>query len=173
MNRRTFGLGALAALAVPAEAHTPYRQWVVYRRKHLMIGAHRENAVGYGLAKAAAAELAAHLPAASARVARAPSPPRLAALMATDQLDLAVLEAGAAADLMGGAGAFASIGPQSVATLAMVGVGHALIAHDRFPGEHGALVADTLIGTPVAPRLRQSGEPPCPWRPEVVALLGR
>ena len=34
------GCGA-AVIAAPAFAHTPYSQWVVYRRKQLLVGAHR------------------------------------------------------------------------------------------------------------------------------------
>jgi len=50
-------VGAVAALAVaaPAHAHTPYRQWVVYRKRHLLVGCHRGDAPAYPRAKASLA----------------------------------------------------------------------------------------------------------------------
>ena len=45
-----------------AGAHTPYGQWVVYRKKHLLIGAHRADPATYELAKKLAAVLAHSLP---------------------------------------------------------------------------------------------------------------
>ncbi len=39
------GLILVAVLAV--SAHTPYRQWDVYRMKHLLIGTSREDAASY------------------------------------------------------------------------------------------------------------------------------
>jgi len=45
-NRRDvlIGLALAAASCAAAGAHTPYGQWVVYRQKHLLIGAHRGDA---------------------------------------------------------------------------------------------------------------------------------
>ena len=52
MNRRfalRLSVGAAAALLLGG--HTPYGQWVVYRKKHLLIGCHKEDAETYRLAK--------------------------------------------------------------------------------------------------------------------------
>ena len=79
-GRRALLAAALAgaALFVPGRAllaHTPYRQWKIYRQRHLMIGASREDAASYPKAKEIQAFLETHLPEASARIARGPDPP--------------------------------------------------------------------------------------------------
>jgi len=52
--------------------HTPYKQWQVYRRKHLLIGANKAEPPTYELGKKIAALLLEELPESRARVARAP-----------------------------------------------------------------------------------------------------
>ncbi|MEO0821660.1 MAG: hypothetical protein AAF074_14695 [Pseudomonadota bacterium] len=167
------GAGAAAAAAglAPARAHTPYGQWVVYRQKHLLIGCHRRDPEGYATAQATARHLVAHLPASRARVARAPAASRLASLLATAQLDVAVLEPETARAIRAGRDVFAAYGPVEIAMLAWLGDGRALAVHERMPSHHAALLARTLIGSRLAPRAAQAAEPPCPWRTESLALL--
>ncbi|MEO0624808.1 MAG: hypothetical protein AAFU49_22520 [Pseudomonadota bacterium] len=172
-RRSALALLGLAGLGTAASAHTPYKQWVVYRRKHLLIGCHRDDAEGYRVAKATAAFLVDHLPKSQARVARAPAASRLASLLATDQLDLAVLDWETARAIRQGEGIYAAFGRQEIGTLAMLDAAHCLVAHARFPDRHGSLVAETLIGSKIAPRAVQDTPPPCPWRPETLAVLGR
>ena len=58
MNRRALlRAGATAAAAILLGGHTPYGQWVVYRKKHLLIGCHKEDPRTYVLAKEAVALL--------------------------------------------------------------------------------------------------------------------
>lgn len=73
MNRRGF-LGAVGAVACApslVHAHTPYQQWIVYRKKHLLIGCHREDLRTWDLAKELVGIFDVQLPAARARIARA------------------------------------------------------------------------------------------------------
>ncbi|MGI9384275.1 MAG: hypothetical protein ACR2PO_14075, partial [Methyloligellaceae bacterium] len=90
-RRRLIRAVTLAAGGVLLCGHTPYGQWVVYRKKHLLIGCHRADQQTYDLAKQLVAILEDRLPKASARVARAPNAGRLASLLGTDQMDVAVL----------------------------------------------------------------------------------
>jgi len=161
----------LAGLGAPAAAHTPYRQWVVYRKKHLMLGSHRDDMAGYVLAKKAAEQLHEHLPSSRARVARAPAATRLAGLLATDQLDLAILEPGIVRAMSTADGRFAAYGRLALQTLAMFMDGRALVAHARFSDEHAALVAEALIGSPVAPLIAQYASPPTPWHPAALTVI--
>jgi hypothetical protein len=149
----------LALLAAPAAAHTPYRQWVVYRRKHLLVGCHRDDAAGQAAARAAVTALEAHLPDARSRVARAPAATRLAALLATDQLDLAVLAPGEVSAMMAAEGPFAAYGRIPLTALAPLGAGHALLAHARFRDDHAALVSEALAEEAA------DAPPPAPWHP--------
>ena len=125
-----------AALLVPGRvlvAHTPYRQWKVYRQRHLMIGASREDPASYPKAKEIQAFLEAHLPEASARVARARTRRRLADLLETDQIRIVLLSAEDAVALGRGRPPFRS--PVEVRTLWRFGE-HVMVVRPSFPPAH-------------------------------------
>jgi hypothetical protein len=143
-TRRDVLVGAAALAAAPsAHAHTPYRQWVVYRRRHLLIGCHKRDPTAYARAKAVEARLAAALPEARARTARAPDAARLASLFATDQLHVGLLRAGEAAAMRAGRAPFAPYGAVPLTTVGGLGE-HLLCAVAGFRDEHVALVMDAL-----------------------------
>ena len=170
MNRRTLiqGGGAAAA-ALLLSGHTPYGQWVVYRKKHLLIGCHKGDPRTYDLAKQVVALLGEHLPAAKARPARAPRPQRLASLMSTDQLDVAVLGWNDASLMAAGEGIFKPYGKIPLTLLASLG-DRALIAHGDFPTRHAWLVAAALGATPLVARVKAPGQTPLPWHPGAAAF---
>lgn len=137
---------APSLLASSAAAHTPYQQWVVYRKKHLLIGCHRADPATYAHAQRIVAALDKELPAARARIARARRPDRLASLLGTDQLEVAVLDAETAEQMRLGAGAFAPYGPiPLVAQRRLKGDGgHSLYAHADFPARHSTALRIAL-----------------------------
>lgn len=137
--------GALAALAGPASAHTPYRQWKVYRRKHLLLLAHRDDPKTYALARALAALLLERLPESKARVTRAPDLQRVVSLLGTDQLQYAVLARRDAAAMARGAAPLDAFGQVPLAVLAVLG-GHLLVARPDVPDRHAWLIAEALDG---------------------------
>ena len=162
MRRRDWLIGAAAlAVAPAARAHTPYRQWVVYRERHLLIGCHKRDPAAYDRAKAIEAWLAEALPDARARTARAPDAARLASLFATDQLQLGLLRAEEAAAMGAGRDPFAPYGAVPLTALAGLGE-HLLCAVAGFRDDHGELLLDALAGG--APALRPlppaGGAPP-------------
>lgn len=169
-RRRLLGLGGAAGLVLLLGGHTPYRQWVVYRRKHLLIGCHRDDPETYALAKRIAAALAEHLPAAKARVARAPYPGRLASLLGTGQLEVAVLGTDEAGEMLGGAGPFAPYGPVAVRLLTPVG-DRLLVARADFPERHAWLVTGALIGTALTPASLRLDGPAIAWHPGSLTFL--
>ena len=145
-GRRALLAAALggAALLVPGRAllaHTPYRQWRVYRQRHLMIGASREDAATYPKAKEIQSLLETHLPEASARVARARTVRRLADLLATDQIRILLLSVESAVALGRGASPFSS--PVEVRTLWRFGE-HAMVVRPSFPPAHAWMLARTF-----------------------------
>jgi len=92
MDRRgLLRLGLAATAWVVASGHTPYRQWTVYRQRHLVIGTCRADAPTYPLGKKIAATLATYLPESEARVSRAPDQWRLASLISTEQMQVILL----------------------------------------------------------------------------------
>ncbi len=135
-------LGALLPTHI-IHAHTPYRQWEVYRRKHLLIGCHRDDPSSYALSKGVVATLADQLPEARSRVARGPNAGRIASLMATRQMDLAILQPDLAAKMSTGAGLFAAWGPINLTRLLTIGEYH-LVAFAEFPTHHAWQVARAL-----------------------------
>ena len=136
-------------------AHTPYRQWKVYRQRHLRIGASREDAATYPKAKEIQAFLETYLPEASARVARARTRRRLADLLATDQIRIVLVSIADAVALGQGRPPFRSA--VEVRTLWRFGE-HLMVVRPSFPpahawilartfAEHGAALADSSSAT--------------------------
>ena len=169
-RRRLLGLGGAAGLVFLLGGHTPYRQWEVYRKKHLLIGCHRGDPETYALAQRIEALLAEHLPAAKARVARAPHAGRLASLLGTGQLEIAVLAADEAAAMLRGSGTFAPYGPVAVRLLAPVG-DRLLVARPDFPDRHAWLVTGALVGTPLTPAALGPDEAAVAWHPGSRAFI--
>lgn len=163
-RRRLLRLGVAASAVMLLGGHTPYGQWVVYRKKHLLIGCHREDPETYALAKRIEDLLAEHLPAAKARVARAPHAGRLASLLGTDQLEVAVLSTSDAKAMLRGSGRFSPYGPIRLSLLLPLG-DHLLLAHEDFPEKHAWLVASALAGTELAPSLINPSVLGIPWHP--------
>lgn len=149
MRRRRFLelalIGAAAALApVATWAHTPYRQWVVYRKRHLLILTSRADPRGVTLGRRVAEVLAEYLPASEARLSRGPHAQRIASLISTKQMDVAILPRADAAALMAGQPPFEDYGPVPLRTIVTLG-DHLLICRDDFPDRHAYVVAWTLV----------------------------
>ena len=144
MRRRQFlRTGLIAGAWFATSAHTPYRQWQVYRRRHLLIGCSRADAPTYPLAQRIAEVLAAELPESSARVTRGPDPWRLASLLTSGQLELVLLAAADVAALRDGRAPFEAFGPTDLNALFAFG-DHFLVCRPDFPDHHGYQVVQAL-----------------------------
>lgn len=178
MRRRellTAAVGAAVLAAVPrlAPAHTPYRQWLVYRKRHLLILANKADAGAFPLARAAAEALADELPDSRARASRANDADRFASLLGTGQMDVAVLAASDVPLLEEGRVPYDAAGPVALYALARLDA-HMLVSRTDFPAAHAYLVAQALRRgrdhLPVARiELPADGAAPPP-HPGVVAL---
>jgi hypothetical protein len=142
-RRRLLATGLAAAALVLASGHTPYRQWVVYRKRRLLIGTSRADGPTYPLGKRVAETLLTYLPESKARASRAPDPWRLASLLSTAQMDVAILSATDAAAMLRGRPPFADFG--GVALAGLFGFDpYLLVARADFPARHAYLVSRTL-----------------------------
>ena len=164
MRRRVFlRLTAAATAGILLSAHTPYRQWVVYRKRHLLILTSKTDAPTYRLGERVAAVLAAHLPTSNARVTRAPHAARIASLISTKQMDVAILSRADAEKLLAGRSPFADYGPVALRSIVTLG-DYLLICRDDFPDRHAYLVASTLVARkselPVAVSIGDTGKVP-------------
>lgn len=144
-RRRFLSVCAVAGASVLLTGHTPYRQWEVYRRKHLLLLVHRDDPMGVELARSIATRLAANVPSSRARITRAPHLHRVASLLATDQLQFAVVTHQAAAQLLHGKPPLQAYGPIPLTTVGRVG-GHLVIARADVPARHAWLLAEGLDG---------------------------
>ena len=133
----------LAGVWLWSSAHTPYSQWNVYRQKHLLILTSKVDPDGYVLGQKIAETLLERLPSSGARVTRAPDLARVASLIATKQLDIAVLRRADARAMRDGAPPFESFGGVPLHVVADFG-GHVLVSRDDFPATHAYRVAAAL-----------------------------
>jgi len=166
-RRRLVETALLCGGALLIAGHTPYGQWVVYRKKHLLIGCHRADLRTYQLAQEVVGVLEEHLPSARARIARAPTAGRLASLLATDQLETAILGAEDAAAMLAGSDGFAAYGPVPLRLIRPL-ADRLLLAHAGFPARHAWLVAAALAEPDVATPTAAAG---LPWHPGSRAFL--
>lgn len=169
--------GALTALWLAVSAHTPYRQWTVYRRKHLLLLAHRDDPRTYETAKTLAAIFLERLPESKARVTRAPHLHRVASLLATDQMQFAVLRQTDAETMLRGAPPLDPYGKVPLTAIAALD-DRVLVARADVPQAHGWLIAQALHDTshgrePVVSPLRDSDAPfgPLPLHPGAAAYI--
>ena len=116
-RRQVLKTAAALSAWLLASGHTPYKQWDVYRRKHLLIGANKADPPTYELGKKIAELLAAELPESRARVARAPHAWRLASLLTSDQIQLILLGEQDLQGLRDGRDGFEAFGPTALRAL--------------------------------------------------------
>ena len=158
--------GVCAGAWSGAQAHTPYNQWTVYRRKHLLIGCHKQDPRTYDLARRIVAVLESHLPAARARVARAPTAGRLASLLGTGQLDVTILGNQDVIAMSAGTGDFAPYGAIPLRVLLLLEE-HALVCRSEMPDRHALLIADALHGSGIESVELTETDMPAPWHDAV------
>ena len=145
MDRRTFVrlLGVVGA-ACGVMGHSPYRQWQVYRKSRLIIVTSAAEPASYPLGEAVATLLARHLPESRALATRAGDSLEIVKLLASNQLDLAILTAQDARDAHEGRGRFASDGTVSLRALAVLGP-YLLGCREDFPVATAQVLAGALI----------------------------
>ena len=123
--------------------HAPYGQWGVYRRRYLLILTSRADPPSFELGKRVAEFLADRLPSSKAQVSRAPNNERIASLISSHQMDVALMRRDDAAALRQGRPPFAGHGPVKLFTI--VGVGEFLLAcRDDFAARHAWLIAEAF-----------------------------
>ena len=154
MNRRNAltMLGGLAASSL-LTAHSPYRQWKLYRQANLLVFTMRDDPRSDELGELLAAALRARLPDSRAQVARAPNAQRIASLISTDQADVGLLRIDDARALYRGEGAFADYGKVPLRVLVEM-ESYQLVCRENFRHEHAYAVAEALSGEPRPADLR-------------------
>jgi hypothetical protein len=138
------GLGAIALFPlIPPLAHTPFPQWKVYRKLHLFIVVNREDPVAYELGQAIAHTLADEIPESRARVTRARDAIRLASLISTEQLDVALVPTSELMAWQRHQSPYDQLQPTQLKELFEVN-DYVLISRDDFLPEHSTWIKQTL-----------------------------
>ncbi len=139
---------ALAALAcwplAPALAHTPYRQWDIFRRRHLQILTSRSDLDGDAVGDDWVATLVERLPLSRAMVSRARDIGRIASLLKTDQAKLAVLSHADARAMTDASGPLGEYVPMPLRLLLDDGR-YLLVARENLPLHHAFAITSALI----------------------------
>jgi len=159
MTRRDLLNYVLATSAwVMASGHAPYNQWRVYRQAHLLILTHKQDPASFLKAKKLAAMIAQRLPDSRAQVSLAPDRQRVASLIASRQIEVALLTPDEARDLNAGEAPMAGAGPVPIRVIASFG-DYVLVGHAAFPEHHAYLLAEAIagLGAELAPELRLAG----------------
>ena len=150
MQRRRFiaaatTLMAMAALPVTAAwAHTPYRQWDIFRKRHLQILTSRSDLAGDTAGDDWVACLAEKLPLSRAMVSRARDMIRVVSLMKTDQAKLAILSYADADAIFSAKSPYEEFKPMPLQVMFDNGA-YVLVARNDLPLHHGFLIAVTLL----------------------------
>lgn len=150
MNRRNLLRGALACIAsltLPfraAHAHSPYRQWDIFRKRHLQILTSRSDLEGDSTGDVWVELLLERLPLSQAMISRARDMRRVASLLKTDQAKLAVLSYADAQVMVSGVAGFEEYLPMPLQLMLDNGK-HVLVARDNLPLHHAFVITATLL----------------------------
>lgn len=132
-----------AVIALFPLAHTPFPQWKVYRKLHLFIVVNREDVVAYDLGQAIAHTLADEIPESRAMVTRARDSLRLASLISTQQLDVALVPRAELTAWQDNQYPYDQLQPTGLKELFGI-EDYVLIARDDFRSEHATWIRETL-----------------------------
>ena len=150
MQRRSFlSLGALASSAVLlpmqfAMAHTPYRFWDVFRKRNMQILTSHDDYIGDETGDVWVATLREKLPLSRAMVSRTQYMTRMASLLKTDQVKIAVLSYQHAQQMSTGEPPFEEYAPLQLDILVDNGK-YLLVTLPNLPLYHGYLVTTALM----------------------------
>lgn len=148
MKRRTLLRASVALLAAwplsPVLAHTPYRQWDIFRRRYLQLLTSRSDLIGDAAGDEWVALLVRRLPLSRAMVSRARDMTRVASLLKTDQARLAVLSYDDAQLIAGGLPPYQDFAPMPLQVLLDNGQ-HLLVARDNLPLHHAYAIVSALL----------------------------
>jgi hypothetical protein len=142
----THGREALAdrrSLGMRLADLNPDRMWSVYRRYYLLIVSQRDDERSGAFTVAVVDVLSRYLPSSRPRLVRAADSRRIGVLIATDQQDIAVMQAESAEALFLAKPPFADIPKAPLCVIVSFG-SHVLVCRPNFMARHAYLLAKTL-----------------------------
>lgn len=149
MKRRHVLTACAALLAAPVFAHSPYRQWAVFRQRFLLITTTRDDKGSDDLGEEIARILVEALPASRAQVSRARDWKTLASLLTTHQTEVAVLARERSDALFKGLPPYQDFGASPLRVLVETPQ-YRLVCREDFPPHHAFLLAEALMNESAA-----------------------
>ncbi|MGB5974295.1 MAG: hypothetical protein WBG38_13310 [Nodosilinea sp.] len=143
MKRRGFLQGGGAIALWPMLGHTPFPQWKVYRQLHLFVVVDRQDALACDLGRAIARTLATELPESRAMITRARDALRVASLLSTKQLDVALVTRSQLAAWRQNEPPYDQLQPTGLKEIFAV-EDYVLVSRDDLLAEHAAALSQTL-----------------------------
>jgi hypothetical protein len=123
----------------------PDRMWPVYRGYHLLILSQRDDERNGALTSAVVEVLSRHLPASRPQLVSAADARRIGVLIATNQQDVAIMQADSAEALFLAKPPFTDIREAPLRIIVSFG-SHVLVCRPDFMARHAYLLAQTLAG---------------------------
>ena len=133
----------LAARGLALADLNPDRMWPVYRRYHLLIVSQRDDERNGALTTAVVDVLSRHLPASRPQLVSAADARRIGVLIATNQQDVAIMQADSAEALFLAKPPFDDIHEAPLRIIVSFG-GHVFVCRPDFKARHAYLLAQTL-----------------------------
>jgi hypothetical protein len=156
LSKLSLGL-TLAALPVTVVlAHTPYRFWDVFRKRNMVILTSHQDYTGDDIGDLWVATLRQNLPLSRALVSRTQDLGRMASLLKTDQVKLAVLSHEDARQMFAGDAPFESFKPLELQIMVDNGK-YLLVTRPDVPLYHGYLVTRALMDSAASLKLTDPG----------------
>ena len=137
-------LSSLLTLSGFVNAHTPYRQWKVVRKKHLLIYSNREDLKTDQLAEQVNKVLKQFLPDAKSMVARGRNYKRIASILTTGQGMLALFKKVEARNLFNGKYPYKGFSGKHIRLICQID-DYYLLSNTSFKNDHAILTYDTLV----------------------------
>jgi len=144
MRRQVLLRFAVAAVGfLLLSGHSPYKQWYVYRAKHLIIVTSEADPKAFALADKIAKTIVAQMPESHAVAATAQTPVEISRLLRSHQLPIALLRESDAWAAYKGEGVFKREGPLPLRSLATFPP-YVLATLEDFPAQHAPRIAGAL-----------------------------
>lgn len=167
-ERRLLALLLLAAAGTLLPGHSPYRQWYVYRARHLVVVTDEARPGALAIASAVASAIVARWPQTKAVPAAAKTPVEVVKLLSTGQLQVGLLPAAMAVAAYEGRGRFADDGRVPLRAVAVLG-GDLLVVLESCDRQRAHDLAQALAESralgPLAEKPLLRGPAPIPFHP--------
>ncbi|MFN0316882.1 MAG: hypothetical protein ACKVQA_17830 [Burkholderiales bacterium] len=170
MNRRQAFALLAGLMAMPVFAHSPYRQWAVFRQRFLLVTTTRDDKGSDDLGEEIARIVLAQLPESRAQVSRARDWSVLASLLTTQQTELAVMGKARAAALFKGEPPYQDFGPSPLRVIVET-QHYRLVCREDFPAHHAYLLSEALMQEKDALGFGIPGDSPVPAHPGALAFI--